>query len=60
MFSSGFMKALKYKSHENHNVLLPEVLNIDDSTTERKAAILILSCLYPACVGHPVIVKAVQ
>lgn len=60
MFNSGFMKALKNKNHANCNVPLPDVLNIDDSTTERRAAVLILSCLYSTCVGHPVIVKAVQ
>lgn len=54
------MKAFKYKNHANHNVPLLEVLNVDDSTIERRAAVLILSCLYLACVGHPVIVKAVH
>jgi len=60
------MKASKYHKQENHNILLLEVLNIDDYAIERRtlypkrAVVLILSCLCPACVGHPAIVKAVK
>lgn len=66
MYSFYFMKALKYNRQANHNIPLLAVLNTDDSTTEirtlcsGRTAALILVCLHLACVGYPVIVKAIQ